>query len=79
MSKSITVTVDEATFHELERLAHERGARLEEALAEALEAYLEQRKTYASDSFFQIGRAGHSGLRDLAKAHDRYLYGLDNN
>ena len=74
MGKSVTVEMDEATYQELERLAQERGAKLEEALAEAIEAYLEQRKAYANDPFFQIGKAGRSALGDLAKAHDKYLY-----
>jgi len=77
MSKSVTVEIDEATYQELERLAQEWGARLEEALADAIAAYLAQRKAYMNDPFFQIGKAGHSGLGNLAKAHDRYLYGKD--
>lgn len=75
MAKSVIVEIDEGTYQELERLAHERGARLEEALAEAVAAYLEQRRAYISDPFFQIGKAGRSGLGDLAQAHDKYLYG----
>ncbi len=75
MPKSVIVELDEGTYQELERLAHERGARLEEALAEVVAAYLEQRRAYLNDPFFQIGKAGRSGLGDLAKAHDKYLYG----
>lgn len=77
MGKSITVELDELTYQELERLAQEGGTRLEEALTEAVEAYLEQKKGYLHDPFFQIGKAGRSGLGDLAEAHDKYLYGAE--
>lgn len=75
MGKSVTVEIDEATYRELEKLAQDRGAKPEEALVEAIQVYLEQRKTYVNDTFFQIGKAGRSGLGDLAKSHDKYLYG----
>jgi len=75
MGKSVTVEIDELVYQELERLVQERGTRLEAALAEAIEAYLTQRKAYINDPFFQIGKAGRSGLGDLAAAHDQYLYG----
>jgi len=75
MGKSITVELDELTYQELERLAHEGGTRMEKALAEAVEAYLEQKKGYLHDPFFQIGKVGRSALGDLAEAHDKYLYG----
>ena len=79
MGKSVTVEIDEAIYQGLERLVQERGARLEEALAEAIKTYLEQRKAYVNDPFFQIGKAGCSGLEDLAEAHDQYLYGTKDN
>jgi len=75
MGKNVTVEIDERIYRELERMVRERGTRLEEALAEAIEAFLEQRKAYANDPFFQIGKAGRSGLGNLAEAHDQYLYG----
>jgi hypothetical protein len=77
MEKSVMVKIDEATYQELERLTQEQGARLEETLVEAVEAYLEQRKAYMRDPFFQIGKAGRSGLGDLAEAHDKYLYSVE--
>jgi len=75
MAKSVTVEIDELVYQELEKLVQERGTKLEAALAEAIEAYLKQRKAYVNDPFFQIGKAGHSGVGDLAEGHDRYLYG----
>jgi hypothetical protein len=74
MKKNVTIELDEALYQELERLAQEGGERLNEALTEAIQAYLQQREAYVSDPFFQIGKAGHSGLGDLAEAHDKYLY-----
>lgn len=75
MGKSVTVEIDEFVYQELERLVRERGTPLEAAVAEAIEAYLKQEKAYLNDPFFQIGKAGRSGLGDLAEAHDKYLYG----
>ena len=74
MGESVTVTIDTATFREFEELARSRGAKLEETLAEAIEAYLGEKRAYVRDPFFQIGKAGRSGLGDLAEAHDEYLY-----
>ena len=75
MGESVTVKIDKATYQEFELLARSRGIELEETLTEAIQAYLDQKKTYMTDPFFQIGKAGRSGLGDLAKAHDKYLYG----
>ena len=77
MRKSVMVEIDEATYQELEQLAQERGAKLEEALVEAIKAHLAQRNAYVNDPFFRIGKAGRSGLGDLAEAHDEYLYGTE--
>ncbi|HOI70620.1 MAG TPA: hypothetical protein PLN41_12825 [Methanothrix sp.] len=78
MGESVTVEIDKATYQEFEQLARSRGTKLEETLTEAIQAYLEQKKAYMKDPFFQIGKAGRSGLGDLAEAHDEYLYECDN-
>lgn len=75
MGRNVTVEIDETMYRELEQLARVRGTKPEEALAGALEAYLEQRKVYVNDPFFQIGKVGRSDLGNLAAAHDKYLYG----
>jgi hypothetical protein len=75
MGRSVTIELDEALYGELERLARERGEGLSEALTEALEAYLKQRKAYVNDPFFQLRPLGSSGLGDLSEKHDQYLYG----
>jgi len=74
MGRNVTLELDEKTYQEMKRLAEASGGRLETALVEAIAAYLEQRKTYVTDSFFLIGKAGRSGLGDMAEAHDKYLY-----
>ncbi len=74
MGEGVTVEIDKATYQEFERIVRYQGAKLEDALTEAIEAYLEQRNAYVRDPFFQIGKAGCSGLGDLAEAHDKYLY-----
>lgn len=59
---------------QLEAIGQKQGYTLEDEVAEAIKLYIEQMSAYSNDSFFQIGKAGKSGLKDLAKAHDEYLY-----
>ncbi|MEA1998440.1 MAG: hypothetical protein U9N61_03830 [Euryarchaeota archaeon] len=59
---------------QLEAIGQKQGYALEDEVAEAIKLYVEQMNAYSNDSFFQIGKAGKSGLKDLAKAHDTYLY-----
>ncbi|MBT9139310.1 MAG: hypothetical protein DDT31_01894 [Syntrophomonadaceae bacterium] len=73
--KSVTIEIEETIYKELEAAAREQGSKLEDEVVEAIRADLERRRGYSNDPFFQIGKGGKSGLRDLAKAHDKYLYG----
>ncbi len=59
---------------QLEAIGQKQGYTLEDEVAEAIKSYIEQTRAYSNDPFFQIGKAGKSGLKDLAKAHDEYLY-----
>ena len=77
MGKSVTVEMDEATYKELEMFAQQRDDKLQEAITEAVKSYMAHREAYMKDPFFQIGKAGRSGLGNLAEAHDRYLYGVE--
>jgi len=48
---------------------------LEDEVEKAIKVYIERAREYSNDPFFQIGTGGgKSGLKDLAKAHDKYLY-----
>lgn len=75
MGKSLTIEIDASSYEQLRVIAQERNSKLEDEIAEAVKAYIEWRRVYGEDPFFQIGKAGRSGLGDLAEAHDRYLYG----
>ena len=77
MGRSLSVEIDESAYRELERFVSERGTSIEDALAEAIQAYLAQRGQYQTDAFFRIGEGGRSGLGDLAETHDEYLYGAE--
>jgi metal-responsive CopG/Arc/MetJ family transcriptional regulator len=72
--KSITIRIKEDIYGQLEAVAQKQGSKLEDAITEAIKAYIERMSAYSNDPFFQIGKAGKSGLKDLAKAHDKYLY-----
>ena len=73
--KSITIGIKEDIYGQLEAVAQKQGSKLEDEVTEAIKAYIERMSAYSNDPFFQIGKAGKSGLKDLAKAHDKYLYG----
>jgi len=73
--KSLIIEVKENVYGQLEAIAKKQGSKLEDAVTEAIKSYLERMNAYSNDPFFQIGKAGKSGLKDLAKAHDKYLYG----
>lgn len=75
--KSLTIELDEVTYEELETLAREKETKLEDEIGEALRTYIEWRKEYRNDPFFKLQNAGKSGLKDLAKEHDKYLYGFN--
>ena len=75
MGKNLAVEIDETTYRHLEALAEERNCKVKDEVAEAIRTHIAQRMSYLNDPFFRIGKAGRSGLGDLSKSHDKYLYG----
>ena len=73
--RSIIIEIEESVYGQLEAVTGKQGSKLEDEMTEALKSHIERMRAYRNDSFFQIGKAGKSGLKDLAKAHDEYLYG----
>ena len=73
--KSLVLKIGENIYGQLEALAQKQGSKLDDVVEKAIKAYLERTREYSNDPFFQIGKGGESGLKDLAKAHDKYLYG----
>nr|QNO51989.1 hypothetical protein NODOFMBO_00011 [Methanosarcinales archaeon ANME-1 ERB6] len=73
--KSITIGIKAKLYGQLEAIAQKQGSKLEDEVTEAIKSYIGRLSTYSDDPFFRIGKAGKSGLKDLAKAHDEYLYG----
>ena len=73
--KSISIQVEEEIYGQLQAVAQRQGSKLENELTEAIKSHIEEMSAYSGDPFFRIGKAGKSGLNDLAKAHDKYLYG----
>ena len=72
--KNRIIEIGGAICGQLEAIGQKQGYALEDEVAEAIKVYIEQMNEYSNDSFFQIGKAGKSGVGDLAKAHDKYLY-----
>ena len=75
MSQALTLTLDEATYRYLNTLAEQTHTDVETEILEAIRMYLQRKRDYRQDPFFQIGPDGHSGLGDLSENHDKYLYG----
>jgi hypothetical protein len=73
--KRITIEIKGDIYGLLEAIAQKQGSKLEDEITEAIKSYIERMSAYSDDPFFRIGKAGKSGLKDLAKAHDEYLYG----
>ncbi|MGB2729041.1 MAG: hypothetical protein WBD09_11360 [Halobacteriota archaeon] len=73
--KSLIIEIEENIYGQLEAIAQKQGSMLKDEVTEAIKSYIERMSAYSNDSFFLIGKAGKSGLKDLAKAHDEYLYG----
>ena len=73
--KSITIGIKEDIYGQLGAIAQKQGSKLEDEITEAIKSYIERMSACSDDPFFRIGKAGKSGLKDLAKAHDKYLYG----
>ena len=72
--KSVCIELTAELYGQLEAIAEKQGSTLEDEVAAAIKAYIERMRAYRDDPFFTLG-AGKSGLKDLAKAHDTYLYG----
>ncbi len=72
--KSLVLKIGENIYGQLEALAQSQGSKLEDEVKKAIKVYIERAREYSNDPFFQIGTGGKSGLKDLAKAHDKYLY-----
>ena len=72
--ESIIIGIKANLYGQLEAIAEKQGSKLEDEITEAIKSYIESMSAYSDDPFFQIGKAGKSDLKDLAKAHDKYLY-----
>ena len=73
--KSVCIELTAELYGQLEAIAEKQGSKLEDEVAAAIKAYIERMRAYRDDPFFHLGKAGKSGLKDLAQAHDTYLYG----
>lgn len=74
MGKDITIEIGENTYNQLEAIAEKKGSKLGDEIMEAIKTYIERMNVFSDDPFFKIGKAGKSGLGDLSKSHDKYLY-----
>jgi hypothetical protein len=72
--KGISIEITEGVYGQLEAIAEKQGYKLEDEMVEAMKSYIGRKGAYSDDPFLLIGKAGKSGLKDLAKVHDAYLY-----
>ena len=74
---SLVIKVEENLHELLKVISQKQGSKLEDEVTKAIKSYIELTRAYSNDSFFQIGKAGKSGLKDMTKARDKYLYGRE--
>ncbi len=78
--KRTQVYFPENLYRKVQQRAKQDSKSSAEVIREAVVEYLEKKKEreidWENDPIFKLAGIGQSGLGDLAKNHDAYLYGL---
>jgi len=76
MAKVVQTTLKEEEYRAFKEALQKKGLSIREGLKLAVERLIEAEfKVVADDPFFTHKPVGRSGLGDLSKKHDKYLYG----
>lgn len=76
MAKVVQTTLEEEEYRTLREVVRKKGLSLKEGLHLAVTRLLQEEvRLKPSDAFFSRKPVGHSGRKNLSKAHDKYLYG----
>lgn len=76
MAKVVQTTLKEEEYRAFKEALREKGLSIREGLKLAVVRLIEAEfRVAADDPFFTHKPVGRSGLGDLSKKHDKYLYG----
>ncbi|RLI43254.1 hypothetical protein DRO59_01665 [Candidatus Bathyarchaeota archaeon] len=79
MAKVVQTFLEEEEYRAFKEALEKKGLSIREGLRLAVEKLLESEfKIDPEDPFFTHKPAGRSGLSDLSRRHDKYLYGEKN-
>jgi len=79
MAKVVQTVLKEEEYRAFKEVLEKKGLSVREGLKLAVERLIEAEfKIDPEDPFFVHKPVGRSGLRDLSRRHDKYLYGEKN-
>jgi hypothetical protein len=79
MTKVVQTSLEEEEYRAFKEALEKKGLSIREGLKLAVEKLLETEfKIDPEDTFFTQKPIGRSGLSDLSRRHDKYLYGEKN-
>lgn len=79
MTKVVQTSLEEEEYRAFKEALEKKGLNIREGLRLAVEKLLESEfKIDPEDPFFTQKSFGRSGLSDLSRRHDKYLYGEKN-
>lgn len=79
MAKVVQTVLEEEKYRALKELFEKRGLTIREGLKLAVEKLLESEfQVDPEDPFFTQKPLGRSGLGNLSRKHDKYIYGEKN-
>jgi len=76
MTKVVQTVLDEEEYRMFKEALEKKGLSIREGVKVAITKIIEEEfRVDPADPFFTRKPAGRSGVGDLSKKHDRYLYG----
>ncbi|ODS39098.1 MAG: hypothetical protein A7316_11220 [Candidatus Altiarchaeales archaeon WOR_SM1_86-2] len=72
--KSISINISDSMYKKFRDVLKQKDIGIEKGILEAINEFISKESEYKSDPFFKMGSSGESGVRDISKKHDLYLY-----
>ncbi len=64
----------DSSYLKFRNVVEQRGLGIKEGVLKAINEFIATESEYERDAFFAIGSESESGLKDISKKHDAYLY-----
>ena len=77
MSNVVELEIPKEINNKLDILVEKESRRAEDLLLEAIKGSIERKLERLNDSFFETTNTKESGLTDVGRNHDKYLYKKD--